>query len=172
MQNFNFTKTRTFQFLFILLLLIISGCTWYKTLQVEPITDESLTSVHEYKKTVIIHNLSGSQEFILDYFKVEKDIVKGIIRLAPAGKKHDPVNKSFRKGQVSAYQPLSTMHIFTGYDNLVLGEIEIPLSDISNVKIHDKNVGWSIASSSLLIIVGAASNIRWWISNSLCLSSS
>ena len=162
MRILNITKKKTFAIFILLIITMISGCTWYKTLQIEPINAESLEAIHKHKNTVVIHNAIQENEYtlrnemVLTNFVIENDSLKGITIAPPAGRKHQLKDNSFIKSSVEAYQPLSTMHIYIELPNMDFGEFSIPISAIKSVEIHDKNVGKSV-STSILSIVGAAS---------------
>jgi hypothetical protein len=106
---YNTTSCFLLVFLFILTL---SSCTFYKTQELS-IHSESLVKTHQLKTTVVVHDDLEDYEYILFNFSVENDSLKGIVDEAPKVKRHSPYKRSFRKNKVSAYSPISIMHIYS-----------------------------------------------------------
>lgn len=151
-----FTK-RSKKFLNLSLLLLIftlTSCTIYKSAQVNPINADSIKLNYLYKKIAVVHDASFQNEYILMDLVVEDDILKGTIVQTPPGKKHSPTKRTFRKGKVSAYVPLMTMHIYTTLKEIKTGEFETPINSIIGIEVHEKDIGLSTLATLGIIIGG------------------
>ncbi len=149
-------STTLFQYFLLLSILILTGCTYYKTVQVNN-SPEQIASYQQLNKQMVIHDDREQNEFLFSGVKIENDSLTGTFTIAP-GKKHYPHKRSFTRGSVKAYPPLSTVHIYTSINVFTTGKVSsIPLSAIKTVEIHkkDKGKGFVVAVLSTVAVVGA-----------------
>ena len=108
----------------------LSSCTIYRTLEIDS-GAEYLQKNNELGKTFIIHDDSENLEYELTAVSMENDSLKGILIEAPFGRKHTVHKRTFKKSVVKAYEPLSTIHIYSSIQNhLNPGPFGIPISSI------------------------------------------
>jgi hypothetical protein len=143
-------------------LLILQSCSFYKTIEIDPINSETLQSLHESKKTIIVHNDKENIEYIFTDVVIENDSLKGNITPAPDGAKHQHHKKSFLRKKVKAYKPTEVTHLYTTSNNLSPGSFKIHLNDIRFIEIHKKDKGKNaivntgIVVGTVGVIVGIA----------------
>ena len=144
------------------ILVICAGCNIYKTIYVDPVSQESLSSVYSVKKNIVINNVyktSGTtlkQELVLRNVKISPDKISGILKSPPEGKKHRFNKKSFAKNKVEAYDPMNTMHIYIAESSIDTGYFELPIDRIQSVELHEKDYFASIAGTTGIIVVAGA----------------
>ncbi|MGK0175955.1 MAG: hypothetical protein ACI9AT_002342 [Ulvibacter sp.] len=146
MNNIKFSKSTLNSYL-LLSLLIMGGCTFYKTLEIAPITGKALNAVYEFKEIVVIHD-DSLKEYLFTDLIIEKDSISGNILPAPESKKHKPMKKSFLKNSVAAYVPLATMHLYSTLKEIHEGAFTLSLEDIRKVEIHEKARGKGAVATS------------------------
>jgi len=142
----------------LLSLLILSSCTFYKTLEIAPVTDEALNATFEFRKFVVIHNDDMSKEYFVSNMVIEKDSISGLVTTPPQGKIHEPMSKSFIESK-TVYPALSTLHIYSSVKEINLGAFSLNLEDIRKVEIHEKAKGKSIWTSLGMTTLGVVTLI-------------
>lgn len=142
-------------------LMLLFGCKYYKSLPIEPVSNESLATVANYKPDIIVHLANESLAFRLISSSITNDTLRGIIgdRIVITHKYH---KKSFLKKKKFQEDMLTTMHIYTTLEDFGDLKVEIPMNTIKSVEIHEKNVAASVATSIAIplviagVIVGGA----------------
>ena len=111
--------------LFLLVVILFSGCVYYKTLEITPVSESSVEDMYAFKKQVIVHAEDVKQQFWLTSVDIDSFAIGGIIQKLPNGKMHKPHDNSFEKKNVSPNDPLNTMHLYTNLQEIKMGEIQI-----------------------------------------------
>jgi len=119
----------------LLSVVIISSCTVFKTINVDA-TEQAIMSVRRFRSVVTIHEEVEENEFLLKYCFIENDSIRGMVVAPPEGKRHSFYDETFNASSVKAYDPLSTMHIFTSLSHIELGSFVMPLDSIKLIEVH------------------------------------
>jgi len=136
----------------LLSVVIISSCTVFKTISVDA-TEQAMKSVSPTRSVVTIHEYVANNEYVLENFSLENDSIKGIVITPPEGDRHFFNQETFNSKSAKAYDPLSTMHIFTTLGQISLGSFGMPIDSIVLIEIHEKHKGKS-AGQTVGVIVG------------------
>jgi hypothetical protein len=137
-------------------LLILGSCHYYKSLPIEPVSNESLETLAYYKPNIIVHLANELSAYRLLSSSITDDTLRGILggKLVLTHKFHQ---KSFLKKKTYKEDLLTSIHIYTTLENFGQWKIEIPLSAIKTVEIHEKDVAASVIGTAAIpvLLVGA-----------------
>lgn len=127
-------------------LLILGSCKIYKTLEIVPVSKESLDIVTQYKPEVIVHLASESLAFHLISSAVRDDTLRGTLG-DKIVKNHKYHNKSFSQRKSYEEDLLATIHIYTTLEDFGELKVDIPMNTIKSIEIHEKNVTETVATA-------------------------
>ena len=146
-------KTTCFFSQFLLIsLLILGSCHYYKTLPIEPVSNESLETLASYKPDIIVHLANENLAYRLIDSSITNDTLRGI-QGGGLGLTHKFHKKSFLKKKGYQEDLLTIIHIYTTLEGIGEGKVDIPISAIKTVEIHEKNVAASVITSAAIPIV-------------------
>ena len=135
----------------ILLILIIQiGCVYYKTVEIKDVSESSIEKSAESKIMVIIHEKGGSDSGLLEDFRIENDSIKGEIKKYRPF--HEPHKKSVLKVSRGTEILPGAIHLFTNQEQLLLGEVAIPISSVLSVEVHEKDKEKTAIMTTLLVV--------------------
>ncbi len=136
-----------YTFLLLLIISISTGCTFYKTIEVEN-TKQQIKYQYDIGKQFIIHDSNEQIDYLLNEVSIESDYLSGTLALT-TGKKHSPHKKSFTKKSVDVQEPLSVIHLYTSIarfdegetsrDRFQPGPFILPFNSIRTIEIHEKD---------------------------------
>jgi len=130
----------------------ISSCTVFKTINVDA-TEQAMKSVSPTRSMVTIHEEIANNEYVLENFVLENDSIKGIVIAPPEGKRHSFNEETFNSKSSKAYDPVSTMHIFTTLSQISPGAFGMPVDSIVLIEIHEKHKGKSAGKTVGVILL-------------------
>jgi len=133
--------------------MITSSCTVFKTINVDA-TVRGIKSAPN-RTVVTIHEKIKEKEFVLERFVFENDSIMGIVVAPPDGKRHSYDKETFKASAVMAYDPLSTMHIFTMLDQISPGPFRMSIDSVKSIEIHEKDKVMSNGQNTALVVGGS-----------------
>ena len=138
-----------------LLILSLSGCEYYKTVNIQHPSKINLEQVAATKSIVLLNNHFSNASYRLEGLTIGDSLFSAYATFTPG--LHDPDVKSFRKvdadQKLTQIEPTITFHIkLTTDTHIEEGYFEAEIASIESISIHNKNPGKSAAM--VLIPVG------------------
>ena len=137
----------------LLSVMTVPSCTALETINIDR-SEQAIKSVSPKRSVVTIHERVEKNEFVIENFICENDSIKGIVVPPPEGERHYFYEEDFQASSVKAYDPLSTMHIFTTLSQISPGPFGMSVDSIKLIEIHEKNEGKS-SRQTVLAVLGA-----------------
>lgn len=136
-------------FMMTLILFQSAGCKYYKVNEVDKNEYVNILNIGEIHKYFVIH--AGDQLYALNDIEANESVVSGTI-----GNTDQSVfyTKERERKRIKEEEKniVNEVHLYLGeeYQDMEMGNIEIPLSDISEIRIIDRNTGKEIGVYALV----------------------
>lgn len=138
-------------------LIMISGCVFYKTLQLNETSKNAIETTSHYKNVILISDPNSNVQYRLNPMVLTDTTLSGKLYIAEGA--HVPHKRSIRKhkAETQGWQPLQTMHIYLKEGKLAEGNFSTSLDNIQSIEIHETATGKSVITSiSIPVGISAA----------------
>jgi hypothetical protein len=152
-----------FYLLPVLLLMMVSGCVYYRTLNISPPEKEVITATYKYKNIILVYDHTNNQHYQIQNPVFGDSTLAGELRLHQ--NKHGRFHKAHKKRlrrrsfNVKGTDPLNTIHIYLNQGLLKTGAFSTTYDNISKIEIHETDVALSVLSSLSIPVVTAGAGV-------------